>query len=100
MQVVINVNEEVYSDIMFRAKNTPRDMDNYDLLIANGTPLPKGHGRLVDIDKVSTELDWLEKVTNEGSAVEQTAHRKLAQCMNVVNVAPTIIEADKAGEEE
>lgn len=45
MQIVIDVNEKVYLDIMFRAKNTPRDMDDYDLLIANGTPLPKGHGR-------------------------------------------------------
>jgi hypothetical protein len=45
MQIMIDVNEEVYSDIMYRAQNTPRDMDDYDLLIANGTPILEGHGR-------------------------------------------------------
>ena len=58
--------------------------------IANGTPLPKGHGRLIDADaldlekEVSMADDW------------KTAH-EIANC---VKYAPTIIEADEAESED
>lgn len=48
MQIVIDVNKETYSDIMYRSTNTPWDMDAYDWLIADGTPLPENHGNLKD----------------------------------------------------
>ena len=95
MQIVIDIPDDTF-ETLNRKKNLTID----ELIILNGIPLPKGHGRLGDIDKVRTELDWLEKVTNEGSIVEQAAYRKLIQCINIVNAAPTIIEADKAGDEE
>lgn len=47
-------------------------------IIANGTPLPKGHGRLIDADALN---------------------RKDVNCanvpMNFIDTAPTVIEADK-----
>lgn len=50
--------------------------------ICNGTPLPKGHGRLIDADAV---VDGFED--------------NYELCI-AVNSTPTIIEADKEGEEE
>ena len=50
MQIVIDIPVSLYEDIMYSAKNTPRDMDYCDRLIAKGTPLPKGHGRIGDFD--------------------------------------------------
>lgn len=46
--------------------------------VYNGTPLPKGHGRLIDADELESRM-------------------KIGYC--IVRDAPTIIEADKAGEE-
>ena len=51
--------------------------------ITNGTPLPKGHGRLIDADALN---------------------RKDVNCanvpMNFIDIAPTIIEPDKAESEK
>ena len=57
------------------------DADLYKA-IANGTPLPKGHGRLIDENDL-----WFEDI-DDISCVTQR---------NVEN-APTIIEADKESE--
>lgn len=47
--------------------------------LEEGTVLPKGHGRLIDADELESRM-------------------KIGYC--IVRDAPTIIEADKAGEEE
>ena len=80
MQIVIEINKETYSDIMYRAKNTPRNMDDYDWLIAKGTPLPEKHGRIIDESKIILPL--FESETDEKWV-------KIG-----INNAPTIIEAD------
>lgn len=66
MQIVIDIPEEMYQSVL----NGTYCGTLYEEL-KNGTPLPKGHGRLVDIDEVRTEL-----------------------------YAPTIIDADKREWEE
>jgi hypothetical protein len=53
--------------------------------IANGTPLPKGHGRLIDADALN--LDYEVEMADDW----KTAH-EIANC---VKYAPTIIEADE-----
>ena len=60
--------------------------------ILNGTPLPKGHGRLIDADAL--------KLTQHDIYVEAINYRH--RCISVENIdeAPTIIEADKEGAEE
>ena len=53
--------------------------------VKNGTPLPKGHGRLIDADallKRHLGADYDCRITRGG-----------------INHAPTIIEADKESEE-
>ena len=51
--------------------------------VANGTVLPKGHGRLIDAD----ELDFEE--------VDFYSPDSCYEVYRIINDAPTIIEADK-----
>lgn len=69
MKLVIDISEEDYEYI----KNS-NDM-NFNA-IKNGTPLPKGHGRLIDADELLEEINQFDYYDN-------------------VREAPTIIEADK-----
>ena len=48
MQIVIDIDEEVYKDAMNGISNGLCRYSNE--AIRNGTPLPKGHGDLVDRD--------------------------------------------------
>ena len=52
MKVVIDISEEDYAETMYRKQYSPREMDWTDRVIANGIPLPKGHGRLIDADRL------------------------------------------------
>lgn len=94
MQIVIDIDDMVYEfaqnttfveDISTLFKQTNADREKtlflYDILdaIKSGTLLPKGHGRLIDGDELESRM-------------------KIGYC--IVRDAPTIIEADKEGEEE
>jgi hypothetical protein len=57
----------------------------------NATPLPKGHGRLIDADALKKEAVVCPTVGN--------AEVPLLDIMDV-DCSPTIIEADKEGSEE
>ena len=49
MKLVIEVDDDIYKSIMF-CKNLNVPMIEIEKEIANGIPLPKGHGRLIDAD--------------------------------------------------
>ena len=74
MQIVIDIPDEMYDwyDNGFPDEN---DAENLWQIIKNGTPLPKGHGRLIDADDIDNHI--------VGSVDTRDC--------------PTIIEADKAG---
>ena len=46
MQIVIDIDDWMYSEILKGVKYQGLEHN-----IKNGTPLPKGHGRLIDADK-------------------------------------------------
>lgn len=73
MQLVIDIPEEIYLNVK---KDYLYDTEVIVNAFKNGTPLPKGHGRLIDADE-------LKKVINQFDYYDQ------------VSDAPTIIEADK-----
>lgn len=57
MQLVINISKELYETY----RNRPpmlgdAGMDMIAQAIANGVPLPKGHGRIADIDRMLEEM--------------------------------------------
>ena len=79
MQIVINIREEIYQEAIDSGYSHLYDEEVANA-VANGTPLPTGHGRLIDADalKISENYDGID-------------------AMNAVYSAPTIIEADKEG---
>lgn len=83
MQIVIDIPEEEYEEIINR-----EDCGLHVLTkaIANGTPLPKGHGRLIDADALYSDGggEW------DGIGITKNTYSE-----RVIKDAPTIIEADK-----
>ena len=59
--------------------------------IYNGTPLPRGHGRLIDADA------FQDRLTRQRWTFRSVKEYK--EMMLRINDAPTIIEADKGVEE-
>lgn len=92
MQIVIDIPERVYEDftkthgIGYVTKDTIRTMEN---ALVDGIQLPKGHGRLIDADKLLKEAR-IDIWTDYGF------ESKISSID--VESAPTIIEADKGSE--
>jgi hypothetical protein len=62
--------------------------------LENGTPLPKGHGRLIDADELKTlSYEVLVDTNNPNRADGLSACNGLVE--EDIDLAPTIIEADK-----
>ena len=81
MQIVIDINEDYYEIIKHNANY------NSEIIhaIANGTPLPKGHGDLIDRSEVIKSLfDY------------HNGKKTIGQCIEDVQ---TIIEVDKGSED-
>ena len=81
MKVLIEIDEKKW---IYAREHNFLDMGSNELAntVINGTPLPKGHGRLIDADVV---VDGFED--------------NYELCI-AVNATPTIVEADKENESE
>ena len=87
IELVIKISKELYEAYKGRPPMLgDAGMDMIAQAIANGTPLPKGHGRLKDADSIVTEID---------RAYPNLDRQDIKQW--VFN-ADTIIEADKESE--
>ena len=99
MQIVIDIPEEKYQGIINMAEEildastfcSPRYLYK---AVLNGTPLPKGHGRLIDADKTAllSDLFCYTRYTGIDEAPYEDATKAL-------EFAPTIIEADRGRRE-
>ncbi len=63
MQIVINISEEIYKRILpYKdlpiVSNLANDYPELIHAVANGTPLPKRHGRLIDADKLNCKKKY------------------------------------------
>ena len=84
MEIVIKIPDELYEAYKGRPPMLgDTGMDMIAQSIANGTPLPEGHGNLIDYD------DLIEKLDRYG---KKTVKYQLPY-------SPTIIFADKENEE-
>jgi len=87
MQIVIDIPEDVYKRTVFYREF--RDLSDCVATIKaleKATPLPKGHGRLIDADALYNELEFPSK--RFGEAFKE-----------ILDDAPTTIEADKEVQE-
>ena len=88
MEIVIDISEEMYN---FACNYPEKILAGYSLCIKNGTPLPKGHGRLIDADDIMNDIkNDINEMTNIGIGVDgQYLWEKLN---DAIYNAPTIIE--------
>lgn len=102
MQIVIDFDDKAYEmlkDDIFIVSGV-RSGKSFALnvcnAIANGTPLPKGHGRLGDLDKLEKDMEngIMAGLLEEGYE-KYTRIFNLDDCVERVKWADTIIEADK-----
>ena len=91
MQIVINIDNEDYDDITLTGENTINlgVLLNLREAVRKGTPLPKGHGRLIDADAFFKSASIKFYTTNLFSHIIST-----------IDNAPTVIEADKEEQDE
>lgn len=86
IELVIKISEGLKKDFELEQWTALSCMEMKDALM-NGTPLPKGHGRLIDADKIVAEATERMKYPANHEYMECViAHMKLAK---------TIIDADK-----
>ena len=97
IELVIKIPEKMYAEII--------DEDGFDTLlvpykdiIKHGTPLPKGHGRLKDFDKI----EWYGCDLEGRGCIEAKGDCSVCNHANCytkqVRELPTIIEADTESE--
>jgi hypothetical protein len=86
LQILIKISEEDYINLKNAINSLIENgverasMSKICLAILDGTPLPKGHGRLIDADAVLEE--------------------PIGNTYKDIDIAETIIEADKAENED
>ena len=87
IELVINIPEKLYEDIKKHGLcGYCSDREIVSEAIANGTPLPKGHGRILD------EKDILDTKNNDGGWYD------LVDMPEYIAGVKAIIEADKEQE--
>ena len=94
MKIVIDIPDKAYGVIKYFESALDSNYKKEDKLstilikaVLNGTPLPKGHGRLIDVSDLMPDSDYEDGLF-------------YAVSIGQINLAPTIIEADKAESEE
>lgn len=107
MQIVIDIPNSIYANLPKIVNGSIASKRILDC-VKNGTPLPKGHGRLIDFQKMYADVSNREELARQrvidtptnspcymryvAQLNERTAFREM------LFDAPTIIEADKEGE--
>lgn len=85
MKVVIDILDELYQEAVEKVRGDYPYYESFELhkAIRSGTPLPKGHGRLIDADELKKHKYHDNNRCENAVAVAQ------------IDWADTIIEADK-----
>lgn len=98
MKLVINISECTYKAKQRLVANQKRMIDDVDIAIANGTPLPK-HGDLFDKDEI---LRFLKCPKYETCDWKNCFDCNESRCINLNNVNDLvpIIKANKEESEE
>ena len=109
MKIVIDIDDVAYKFVqntsfvedestLFKQTNADRKktLFLFGILdaIKNGTPLPKGHGKLIDSNILKRHIDKLPCLPDGNFAGNHSALKAL------INMQPTIIEADEAESED
>lgn len=86
MEIVINIPEKVYSYVNTQWRDIPKNDSPISIMcnaVIDGTPLPKGHGDLVDRNDLLEYTD-----------INKSAYVPIINRYEIIT-APTIIKADE-----
>jgi len=84
IELIVKIPEEKYKWV--KENNPKADKNSFIGIIVHGTPLPKGHGRLIDADRFINDFACCGYIEDMDVDYFRT-------------VVPTVIEADKESEE-
>ena len=98
MQIVIDISEDDYRKV----QDCRASVSIMRKAIRNGTPLPKGHGRLIDKDHMIARLEAASKFFGgeNADAFDERFSYGLKEAAIKVAEEPAIIEADNGESEE
>lgn len=92
MQIVIDISDEEYEDV----KKAGGCYYDFGKAIYYGTPLPKGHGRLIDADElIDSHNAFMREMKNNDEVCSclKEVLDGMEIMLEMVDTAPTIIEA-------
>lgn len=97
IELVIKIDKEDYKKVL---ESNNRDYEWNDMCtcyeaVFKGTPLPKGHGRLIDADE---QIFKIEEIYN-GYMLSEDGGVTPSDFVEFLEEAPTIIKADKEDRE-
>jgi len=105
MQIVIDIPEDhkrVIDNLVTDGKGylLPHEVkDTLARAVKIGTPLPKGHGRLIDADELKKVYDeritYLYALNKKDNPSRESRICATNWCANTIDELPTIIEANK-----
>lgn len=99
MQIVIDIDDNLYTRLFDNGVDNYDDAVDMAKSIRKGTPLPKGHGRLGDLDAVMNDIcNSINEMTKIGLAVD--GEYLWGKLNDAIENAPTIIEADTESDNE
>lgn len=101
MQIVIDIPEEIYEEIKTTKSIYRTGAKVLCNAIVNGISLPKGHGRIGDLDALENEMINGIKAGNLEEGYEEYANiNNMDDCVQCVKYADIIIEADEVESED
>lgn len=89
-KIIIDIDEELYDRI-----KTYQGLDNAYFAIKHGTPLPEGHGKIVDIGKIDED-----RIDDDNPIIYLTINGEYIEAVSLdyLNNLQAIIEADTESE--
>ena len=95
MHIVIEISEEDYKEVRKDTYSGTSFENRVFSAIDNGTPLPKGHGRLIDADSLIKAIEEKAKRLSNADTING-----LYGAVALIFDEQTIIEADKTESED
>lgn len=92
MKIVIDIPESILNTIQADEMISREQLAVLQVHILSGTPLPKGHGRLIDADEA---IKTLKSLGNRDYRREKGTIQEAVKMLDFDEYTPTIIEADK-----
>ena len=98
MKIVIDIPEEVFDEIYNKNYYSLKGKEALRVAVRNCTPLPKGHGRLIDADALEYFCEFEKCIQQTGIGCNRCQYHTITE--HEIDTSPTIIEADKESEQE